>query len=577
MGLKRALAAVAGGQRSLLQTTPADELRYAAMGGVIVSTALVAAASAAMAVHMALRMPIALAVMVGVVWGFIIFNLDRLLVVQMMRQKNKWMTAVMAVPRVMLALVLGAVISTPVVLQIFGPEIKTELGVLHAERIAEYNRNTANNPDYASIPALEKSVADDEKIVAGGVALNVEMDPAVVEVRKQYDAAQARFEQAQKNVVCEKEGTCGSGNPGAGIAYDEKLRIQAEARRTRDEVLRRLDTARATAQAAQQTAQSEAAAAARGRLEQNQKRLAALKAQLDADKKAHEADSKKDTGLLARLEALDELSADRPTLRTAHITLFLLFLALELLPVLMKVLQLVGPETDYDKVTREHSDHLLQLDRERRAMELKAEQDRLQRTADAAIASNQVVVDAQTMVMTKVLAAWQQFAVEQADNDLRRWLQQAPSSDVPSLPSASQQADARQSPPELEETTPDPSHSLEPPDTSVGQSAIYHSARGTSAWPPEDPVRATRSTGIGGQPIRNGADQHRNGAAPGGRQDPQTTTAQQPEKAWTGSDEGRTSGPAAVAPGSGARRLGERARRRLSQARAALRIVARSE
>lgn len=360
MGLKRALAAVAGGQRSLLQTTPADELRYAAMGGVIVSTALVAAASAAMAVHMALRMPIALAVMVGVVWGFIIFNLDRLLVVQMMRQKNKWMTAVMAVPRVMLALVLGAVISTPVVLQIFGPEIKTELGVLHAERIAEYNRNTANNPDYASIPALEKSVADDEKIVAGGVALNVEMDPAVVEVRKQYDAAQARFEQAQKNVVCEKEGTCGSGNPGAGIAYDEKLRIQAEARRTRDEVLRRLDTARATAQAAQQTAQSEAAAAARGRLEQNQKRLAALKAQLDADKKAHEADSKKDTGLLARLEALDELSADRPTLRTAHITLFLLFLALELLPVLMKVLQLVGPETDYDKVTREHSDHLLQ-------------------------------------------------------------------------------------------------------------------------------------------------------------------------------------------------------------------------
>jgi hypothetical protein len=170
------------------------------------------------------------------------------------------------------------------------------------------------------------------------------------------------------------------------------------------------------------------------------------------------------------------------------------------------------------------------------------------------------------------------FAVEQADNDLRRWLQQAPSSDVPSLPSTSQQADARQSPPEPEETTPDLSHSLlEPPDTGVGQPAIYHSARRTSAWPPKDPVRATRSAGNGGQPVSNWTDPYRNGAGPDGRRDPQTTPAPQPEKPWTGSDEGRTSGPAAVAPRSGARRLGERARRRLSQARAALRIMARSK
>ncbi|MER6758052.1 DUF4407 domain-containing protein [Micromonospora echinofusca] len=561
MGLKRALAAVAGGQRSLLQTTPSDELRYAAMGGVIVSTAAVAAASAAMAVHMAMRTPLAVAVLVGVVWGFIIFNLDRLLVVQMMRQKSKWMTAAMAVPRVMLALVLGAAISTPMVLQIFGPEIKTELSVLHAKRIAEYNRNTANNPDYASIPALEKSVADDEKIVAGGLAINVETDPAVVEVRKQYDAAQVRFEQAQKDVVCEKEGKCGSGRPGAGIAFNEKVRIQDEAKRARDEALSRLNSARTTAQAAQQKAQSEAAVAARGRLDQNKKRLADLKAQLEADKKAHEADSKKDTGLLARMEALDELSADRPTLRAAHFTLFLLFLALELLPVLMKVLQLVGPETDYDKVAREHSDHLLQLDRERRAMELRAEQDRLQRTADAAIASNQIVVDAQSAVMTKVLAAWQQFAIEQADDDLRRWLQQAPSSGAPSLPGHAHV----QSPPELEDGTPDPSHSLPgSPDAGVGQPAIYRSPRGTSAWPPDDAGQAAPAAGNGGRTNGSWTGQHP-GGAPGGRQHQQPAA---PEETWTVFGNGRT--PSADLS-RGARRLRERARDGLSRARSALR------
>ena len=416
MGLKRTLAGFAGGRPDILGVTPGDEPRYAAMGGVIVSTALVAAASAAMAVHMALGTTITAAILIGLAWGLIIFNLDRLLVVQMMRQKRTALTLLMAVPRVLLALVLGAAISTPVVLKIFEPEIRTQLTVLHARQIAEYNRDVAANPDYASLPGLEKAIAADERLITGGA--DVESVPAVVAARAQYDDAQKRFLRAQADVVCEKEGTCGSGRAGAGIAFDEKVRIQEEARNTRDEAQGRLTAARADAR----TALAGAASAARSRLTDNRARLTALRDRLTADKAAHEAASEQDTGLLARLEALDEIAAARPTLQAAHLVLFLLFLALELLPVLMKLLQVIGPETDYDKVAKENSDHLMRLDRERRDNELGTEQERLRRAAEAARAGNRIVVETQAEVMGRVLQHWRQRAVEQAERDLDRWM-----------------------------------------------------------------------------------------------------------------------------------------------------------
>jgi len=137
VGLIDRLAAIAGGRADVFASAPGDRIRYSAMGGVIISTASVAAASAAMAVHMAMGVPVVGAVLIGLAWGVIIFNLDRLLVVQMMRQDKKWVSLVAAAPRVLLALVLGAVISTPVVLQIFRPEIDTELIVMQAEKNTE--------------------------------------------------------------------------------------------------------------------------------------------------------------------------------------------------------------------------------------------------------------------------------------------------------------------------------------------------------------------------------------------------------------------------------------------------------
>ncbi|MET0422982.1 MAG: DUF4407 domain-containing protein, partial [Actinoplanes sp.] len=424
MGLTQRLAMIAGGRPDVFEAAPGDRIRYAAMGGVILSTAGVAAASATMAVHMAMGLPVAVALLVGLIWGFIIFNLDRLLVVQMMRQQSKWMSVLAAVPRLLLALVLGAVISTPVVLQIFQPEIETELLVLQAEQNDAYNRQIAANPDYAQMPLLAKQITDDQATLAAGGAVNVEADAAVVAARKTFTSAQTAYNKAEAAVVCEKEGTCGSGKAGAGIAFNEKVEIRDRLKGEMDDAREDLANAQTAAQASLNEAQNTAKATATSRLAANQKTLADLTQRFDADKRAHEAQSKNDDGLLARLEALERLSDDRSTLQLAHITLFLLFLALELLPVLMKLLQVLGPETAYDKRAKDVDAQHEQTAKDRWDVEHQIELKRLELVKDAATESNQKVVEAQSQVMLKVLDAWEQYALAQSEQDVRRWQNQ---------------------------------------------------------------------------------------------------------------------------------------------------------
>ena len=65
---------------------------------------------------------------------------------------------------------------------------------------------------------------------------------------------------------------------------------------------------------------------------------------------AFDATNKNDGGILIRLQALNRLSDTNATLQAAHWMLSLLFMCIELLPVLMKVLLNFGPPSAYDRL-----------------------------------------------------------------------------------------------------------------------------------------------------------------------------------------------------------------------------------
>src|ERR1700710_492824 len=132
------LAGLAGARSDLLEAAPGSRSRFVALGGVLLSTGGLAVLSAAFAVHMALGLWWPAAVLVGIFWGAVIVNLDRMLLVGMAHDSSVKRNAILAVPRVALALVLGTVIATPLTLQVFHREIDTEIVSLQAEQSDAY-------------------------------------------------------------------------------------------------------------------------------------------------------------------------------------------------------------------------------------------------------------------------------------------------------------------------------------------------------------------------------------------------------------------------------------------------------
>src|SRR5919202_5264119 len=154
------LAVLAGARLDVLSVAPGARARYVALGGVLLSTGALAALSAAFAVHMALGAPWALATLIGLGWGLVIVNLDRMLLVGMGHDASVFRNAAMAVPRIGLAVLLGTVISTPLTLQVFSKEVDATIVTLQAEAADEFTADLDADARYTQIPALQQKIAD---------------------------------------------------------------------------------------------------------------------------------------------------------------------------------------------------------------------------------------------------------------------------------------------------------------------------------------------------------------------------------------------------------------------------------
>jgi Domain of unknown function (DUF4407) len=117
----------AGAYQQLLKDCPSEQTKYAGLGGVILATFVLAALSAGYAIYSVFNNTV-WAVGFALVWGLVIFNFDRFLVATMRkygvsRSKQIWM----AVPRLVLALLIGFTIARPLELKIFEKEIDVQI------------------------------------------------------------------------------------------------------------------------------------------------------------------------------------------------------------------------------------------------------------------------------------------------------------------------------------------------------------------------------------------------------------------------------------------------------------------
>src|SRR5437764_14088617 len=108
------LVRLSGADEDQLARVPQDRPKYVGMGGAVLTTAGMAMLASTLALSMALRVNFLVALLFGIAWGIAILNLDRWLIAT--QHQSKRQTLALALPRFVLAVVIGAVMSTPLVL-----------------------------------------------------------------------------------------------------------------------------------------------------------------------------------------------------------------------------------------------------------------------------------------------------------------------------------------------------------------------------------------------------------------------------------------------------------------------------
>jgi hypothetical protein len=244
----------------------------------------------------------------GLIWGLMIFNLDRYIVSSMRKEGKFSREFFMALPRIILAVIISIVIAKPLELKIFEKEIAPELIVMEQE--AFLRQETELNLRYQ--PLMDSLKAERQSLLQT-IAAKASVRDALIKIAQE-----------------EADGTGGSKRRNLGPIYKAK---KADA-----------DKAEAELQQMQQQLGARITAIDNLIHDQEQKRQSDISSLNRAAL----------NGPAARMEALDRLVQRSSAIFWANVFVILLFIAIETAPIFVKLISGKGP---YDHLLRmeEHS------------------------------------------------------------------------------------------------------------------------------------------------------------------------------------------------------------------------------
>lgn len=315
--LKQFFILCSGADKDLLEgCSEGEQTKYVGIGATVFFTAVMAFIASSYALFTVFD-NVFPALLFGLVWSLLIFNLDRFIVSTIRKRDRFGSEFLQATPRIILAVIIAIVISKPLEIKIFEKEINTVL-------LKEKNAMTLSNKK--EVATYFKSDLDKNK---------TEIDNLKSEIIQKEKEVNTLYE----TYITEAEGTAGTKKLGKGPVFKEKI-------------------AKHNLASAQLDSIKKANLAKIITIEKNSQTL-----QTDLDKKVTESQPIIDSfdGLMARINALDKL----PWLPSFFI--MLLFLAIETSPIIAKLL---SPKSEYD----------YKLEDLETALKATIEQDKYQRT-----------------------------------------------------------------------------------------------------------------------------------------------------------------------------------------------------
>jgi Domain of unknown function (DUF4407) len=347
-----------------LASRTGERTRFVAMGGVLLTTAGVATLSMFFALHHAVDLSVGWSICFALAWGVVIINIDRFLIITLTGNRGHPVRLTVTVlVRLVLAALISIVVATPLVLQIFHSDIWAELPVIQQQQSASFAKSQANDAQEGRLAKDDARLKAEQVVADGNGPSQVASDRAIVNrlaseeltVGGQVSAAYAKLE-------CELNGLKGtncpphtSGEVGNGPFAHTDREAYENLEATYSGIEQQLATARANLKFATKAAnqnQSDAQTQVSILTTDVNNLNATIAAAIANDTKRNG----QDTGLLEQIRALFAAGASDPGLAWAHWIVTALFFVIEILPVTVKCLMLLGAETPYEKIVRERGD-----------------------------------------------------------------------------------------------------------------------------------------------------------------------------------------------------------------------------
>jgi hypothetical protein len=233
--IMRALWSCAGADSYILErSTYTDHVKYACLGGIVFATGFMAAMAGGYAFYMifeprteaittaldgAAHLPTSImATIFGIIWGLIIFNIDRFIVASTGKgdgtEAITWSEIKGAVPRIIMGMIIAITISKPVEIRMFQTEINVKLQEKQQEQYIKTKKNAEKNFRPA-IVEYQGRITECEVVIK-------EKAEEVTNLRKMY--------------VAESDGSGGSGTVGDGPETKIKKQVWQEAKAELEEL-----------------------------------------------------------------------------------------------------------------------------------------------------------------------------------------------------------------------------------------------------------------------------------------------------------------------------------------------------
>jgi len=354
--LRRLVLALSGADEEILSYVPSERTRFESLGWAILITSCMAMISMWFALSSALAVNGILAIPVAVFWGLVIMGIDRWLITSMPIDGSR--KFFMALPRVLLAILLGTLISTPLVLRIFQSEIDAQMAVMQQKNYSSFLSNQQSSQVNQQVTTYDDELQQLDTVINshGAQTGNNAADPELVAYNKQLTQLQAQLNhwttlktqyytaytcQLYGGADCPKKGD----GPAAKTSYTSYQQAAQEVTSTQGQI----GSVQSEIQQRDQVLNSTSAASQQQRYEEALNQRPIVQAEYNTAVQRRNqlqatfyAQNQASHGILMRLEALSQLSSGNLTVAAARLLLFLLFLVIECLPVTVKLLQRPG-------------------------------------------------------------------------------------------------------------------------------------------------------------------------------------------------------------------------------------------